>query len=742
MSLIFASAMFFSAVLLFLVEPMFAKMALPLLGGTAAVWNTCMVFFQAGLLAGYAFAHGVTERLSTRGRTILQLALLLLPLLVLPIHIRAGWTPPGGQNPIPWLLAILLVSVGLPFFMLATITPTLQAWFANTGHPYAKDPYFLYAASNLGSMLGLLSYPLLIEPHLRLADQSRLWTFGYGALVALVLGCAVIVWRWPSAPRDTHGPGESHNPAGESSAADSAARPSTATRARWVVLSFVPSSLMLGVTTTLTTDVPPIPLFWIAPLAVYLVTFILVFAQKPRVSHEQMIEKLPLLVLASLIPIVTKAQFPVFLLIALDLLTLFVAAMVCHGELAKSRPASRYLTEFYLWMALGGVLGGLFNGILAPLIFSWVLEFPLVLVLAALLRPSAQLTQEQQPRARLLDFALPVALGALAVGLIWACEAMGAKPGPVLHLMVFAPAMLLCLSFAKRPVRFAVGVAVLLAASLLYTGPYGHVLETKRSFFGVYRVTVDREKKFRVFFHGSTIHGLQHLDPSQRLEPLSYFTRIGPVGQLFTAFSGSGLLQRVAVVGLGAGSMACYGQPGQQFTYYEIDSAVERIARDPRYFTFLRDCSPKIDVILGDARLSLQNATDHQYGLLVLDAFSGDALPVHLVTREAMLLYLSKLSPNGVLVFNITNRFLNLGPVLGNLARDAGLVGLVQDDSNVSEAEQAGGRYPSRWVVMARTESDLGSLAHDSRWTVLPDRPDMPVWTDDFSNILSVITWD
>jgi hypothetical protein len=473
---------------------------------------------------------------------------------------------------------------------------------------------------------------------------------------------------------------------------------------------------MLGVTTTLTTDVPPIPLFWIAPLAVYLVTFILVFAQKPRVSHEQMIEKLPLLVLASMIPIVTKAQFPVFLLIALDLLTLFVAAMVCHGELAKSRPASRYLTEFYLWMALGGVLGGLFNGILAPLIFNWVLEFPLVLVMAALLRPSTQPTQEQQPRARLLDFALPVTLGALAVGLIWACEGMGAKPGPVLHLMVFAPAMLLCLSFAKRPVRFAVGVAVLLAASLLYTGPYGHVLETKRSFFGVYRVTVDREKKFRVFFHGSTIHGLQHLDPSHRLEPLSYFTRVGPVGQFFTAFSGSGLLQHVAVVGLGAGSMACYGQPGQQFTYYEIDSAVERIARDPRYFTFLRDCSPKIDVILVDARLSLQNAPDRQYGLLVLDAFSGDAVPVHLVTHEAMLLYLTKLSPNGILIFHISNRFVNLRPALGNLARDAGLVSLVPDDSNVvTEAEQSDGKYPSRWVVMARTQSDLGNLARDSR---------------------------
>ena len=743
MSLIFASTMFFSALLLFLVEPMFAKMALPLLGGSAAVWNTCMLFFQAGLLAGYAFAHGVTERLGTRHRTILQLALLPLPLLVLPIHIHAGWVPPPGRNPIPWLLAILLFSVGLPFFMLATVAPTLQAWFASTGHPQAKDPYFLYAGSNLGSMLGLLSYPLLIEPRFRLADQSRLWSYGYVVLGALVFGCAVLAWRHSSAKTEPQGRAPLHNPGGEILATDSIERPRLATRARWVVLSFVPSSLMLGVTTALTTDVPPIPLFWIAPLAIYLATFILVFARKPRVSHRQMIERLPFLILAAMIPIATKAQFPVLLLIAVDLFTLFVAGMVCHGELARTRPGSRHLTEFYLWMALGGVLGGIFNGLLAPVIFNWVVEFPLVLVLAALLRPAPEPSRVWGPNSRRLDFALPIALAALAIILLWICEAAGAKPGPALHLMVFAPAMLLCLSFAKRPIRFGAGVAAIAVASLLYTGPYGRVLETRRSFFGAYRVTVDQQGKFRVLFHGSTIHGLQSLEPSRKLEPLSYFTRTGPIGQFFHAFSGSGILQHVAIVGLGTGSLACYGQPGQQFTYYEIDSTVERIARDPRYFTFLRDCPPKIEVILGDARLSLRDAAVGQYDLIVLDAFSGDNLPAHLVTREAMNLYLAKLSPRGVLAVNISNRYLNLLPVLGNLARDAGLIGLVQDDSNVvTEAEQAEGKYPSRWVLMAHNQPDLSSLANDAHWAVLRDRPGMRLWTDDFSNIVSVITWD
>jgi hypothetical protein len=739
--LFFAVTLFVSASLLFVVQPMFAKMALPLLGGTPAVWNTCMVFFQAALLAGYGYAHGATERLGARRHAALHVGLLFLPLLVLPIRIPLGWAPPVEQNPIPWLLALLLVSVGLPFFMLSTITPTLQMWYANTGHPSAKDPYFLYSASNLGSMLALLSYPVLIEPHLRLADQRWVWACGYGLLLVLTLSCAVMLWRSPGVTAQNPSPGTGHNSRSPSSNVDNAAGPTRGQRMRWVALAFVPSSLMLGVTTTLTTDIPAIPLLWVIPLAVYLLSFILVFARKPILTHKSTVQWLPLLILAVTMSIVSKAAPPVWLLVLLDLLTLFVAAMVCHGELANSRPPTKHLTEFYMWMSVGGVLGGLFNALVAPLVFNTVAEFPLVLVLAALLRPRLG-PEAQKPHLRWLDFSLPLALAVMLAGLIWGLQAIGLKPGPLLHLLVFGPSLLLCLSFAKRPIRFGLGVGAIMLASMFYTGPYGHLLHAERSFFGVYRIALDPQKKYRLFFHGSTVHGVQSLDAARSREPLSYFYRTGPIGQVFTAFSGADILKQVAIVGLGAGSLACYGEPGQQFTFYEIDPAIERIARDPRYFTFLRDCSPKTDVVLGDARLSLRNAPDRHYGLIVLDAFSSDAVPLHLLTREALKLYLTKLAEGGILAFHISNRYLDLRPVLGNLAGDAGLVCLTQDDTNVSEAETQKGKYPSRWVVMARRQDDLGKLAQDPRWHMLSARAGTRVWTDDFTSIVGIIRWN
>ncbi len=718
---------------------MFAKMVLPMLGGTPGVWNTCIVFFQAALLAGYGYAHATTQRLGVRRHAALHVGLLLLPLFVLPIRVPSGWAPPAQQNPLPWLLAVLVVSVGLPFFMLSTMAPTLQMWYVHTGHPHARDPYFLYGASNLGSMIALLAYPVLSEPNLRLADQSWVWTCGYGLLVVLASGCAAMLWQSPaSAAQDSGGTGSPHSPRA-ASAPDRAAGLTVIQRARWVALAFVPSSLMLGVTAALTTEIPAIPLLWVIPLAVYLLTFILVFAKKSTLSHEWMIRRMPFLVLASTIPIVSKALLPVWAFIPLHLLTLFVVAMVCHGELAKSRPPTEHLTAFFLWMSAGGVLGGIFNSLVAPLIFKTVVEYPLALVAASLLRP--RLDPEENSSARWLDFVLPIALGALLAGLIWSLQAGGLKPGRLLHILLFAPTMMLCLSFGRRPIRFGLGLGALLFASTLYVGPYGRALHTERSFFGVHRVTQDAGGKYRMLVHGSTIHGVQSLDPSRRREPLSYFSRAGPIGQVFAAFSGPEIHRRVAVVGLGTGSLACYGEPGQQFAFYEIDPIVERIARDPRYFTFLRDCLPKIDVVLGDARLSLVKAPNRRYDMIILDAFSSDAIPMHLVTREALKLYLTKLSDDGILAFHISSRYLNLQPILGDLARDAGLLCLGQDDTNVSPAEIENGKFPSQWVVMARKRDDLGNLAQDERWQALPGRSEKRVWTDDFSNLLGIIRW-
>ncbi|HYA63098.1 MAG TPA: hypothetical protein VED66_07825, partial [Candidatus Sulfotelmatobacter sp.] len=383
---VFAGTMFMSAALLFLMEPMFAKMVLPLLGGTAAVWSTCLVFFQTVLLAGYAYAHASGRLLSRRAQTSLHMAVLLAALLILPFHIPGGWEPPARQYPVGWLLLLLTVAVGVPFFALSANTPVLQNWFMYSGHPSAADPYFLYAASNAGSLLGLVAYPLLLEPTLRLSDQARLWAFCYGLLLLLVAACAIVVWR-----RDPAVSSASALTLEDALVKDGGSQgPEVVTasrRLRWVALAFVPSSLMLGVTSALTTDIPPIPLLWVLPLGLYLLSFVLVFSRRPILSHPWLVRRLPFLILAALIPTVSKAVVPVIVVIPLDLLTLFAVAMVCHGELSRSRPSATHLTEFYLWVSTGGVLGGVFNAIIAPLVFSSLVEFPLALILAAALRP-------------------------------------------------------------------------------------------------------------------------------------------------------------------------------------------------------------------------------------------------------------------------------------------------------------------------------------------------------------------
>jgi hypothetical protein len=742
---IFTISMFVSATLLFLVEPMLAKMVLPMLGGTPAVWNTCLVFFQAVLLAGYLYAYATTKWLNYRVQIVLHIALALTPLAILPLHIPMGWEPPAQSSPVLSILAMLLVVVGLPFFVLSASTPILQRWFSQSGHKHASDPYFLYAASNAGSLVGLLGYPLLLEPNLHLSMQSRLWSYGYAVFLAMSVACATLVWRVqpgvvaaPTAPKEAPGQTE----------------PIAIWRQRlhWIALAFVPSSLMLGVTTALTTDVPAIPLFWVLPLAFYLLSFVLVFAKRPPLSHEWLIQRLPFLILVSLIPTVCKTKLPLLALILLYLSTLFAVSLVCHGELARSRPAVNRLTEFYLWISFGGVLGGIFNAIVAPVIFSTVVEFPLVLVFAALLRPPVDikpLPPARNARVKLNDWLLPIALGlcmtAVFLGLAHARITMG-RP---LIILVFGYSMLWCLSFGKRPLRFAAGLTALLAASALYTPAFGQVLHVQRNFFGVLRVTDSPDGSLHYLLHGGTLHGSQNLAPAESRVPLTYYTASGPAGSILhavqarTLFSGSGDLRKPkwAVVGLGAGSMACYLQPGESLTFYEINPAVKNIALDTRYFTFLRQCAPTAQIVLGDARLKLRDSADAGYDLIVVDAFSGDMIPMHLVTREALALYQRKLAPGGILAFHITNVYLQLAPTLGALAHDAGLVCLMNTETLMTQAQSDAGKLPSQWMVMARSRADLGTLAMDSRWISVSVPPGTQVWTDDYSNLLHIIKW-
>jgi hypothetical protein len=735
--LIYGLTAFASATLLFLVQPMFARMLLPMLGGAPAVWNTALVFYQAVLLAGYLYAHLTTRWLGGRQQWLLHAALVLLPLVVLPIAVPGGWQPPTTTNPIPWLLALLTVAVGLPFFVISTSSPLLQAWYARTGHRMANDPYILYAASNVGSMCALLGYPTLIEPRLALVEQSRLWSVGYVVLVVLILACAALVARSPAVAA-TPVPATTDVPKAASTTAE---KLSTSRRLRWLLLAFIPSSLMMSVTTYITTQIAPLPLLWVIPLAIYLLTFILVFAGRPLFSQRLLVRAFPLVLILLVILMLAQATQPMVLIALLHLVTFFLATMICHGAIAADRPAPRHLTEFYLWMSAGGVLGGIFNALVAPVIFPSIVEYPLVLALTCLILPRFG-ADAALPFFQRRDLALPLILGGVLAALIVSMSALGMQNNVLGLAVIFGPPALCCFSFSRRPLRFALGLGVLfLVSGVLYTSGQGQELATERSFFGLHRIMLDPTGRYHTIVHGGTVHGMQSTDPARLTQPLTYYYPTGPAGQIFAAYSGAHAKQRVGVVGLGAGSLACYQRPGQSWTFYELDPRVEEIARDPRYFTYLRDCAPDSPVVLGDGRLSLAGAPDGGYDLLMLDAYSSDTVPVHLLTREALALYLTKLAPDGVLAFHISNQYLDLKPVIARLADDVGLVCLAQDDLALSAEEAAAGKSASQWVVMARRSTDLERLGSNGRWTPLVAQPGTALWTDSFSSILELIRW-
>lgn len=734
MVLLFAVTLFLSSSLLFVVQPMIAKMVLPLLGGTPAVWNTCMVFFQGMLLAGYLYAHASTRWLRFKHQALLHIVLLAASFLALPVVLAAQHSePPATGMPIAWLLQVLLVTVGIPFFLVSSSGPLLQRWFTRTDHPRARDPYFLSVAGNIGSIFALLAYPALLEPSLRLAEQSSIWTGGYVALVLLTSACFYLAYRQSNVHRalDTASASTDVPAASEG--------PRWRQRIHWIALSFVPSSLLLGVTTFLTTDVAAVPLLWIVPLVIYLFSFVLVFARRAVVSHAFMVRMLPLWVLPLAWLIAFDTSLPVAIQAPLHLLAFFLAAMVCHGELAQRRPDGRYLTEFYLSMSVGGVLGGLFNALVAPLVFSTILEYPLALVLACALRP-ARTAGAETPLARRLDFALPVVVGGFALAMMFLLNVSHSK-APLALVMVFIVPTVLCFSFSARPLRFALTVGALMLAGGTYAAAQEHATHRGRSFFGVHRVFELPERNLRYLIHGGVVHGIQHLDRGKRREPSTYFHKTGPIGQVFTSFQGRPDKRRIGVIGLGIGTLAAYSEPGQEWTFFEIDPAIADLASDPKQFTYLADSPARKRIVLGDARIALVKEPARAFDLLVVDAFSSDAVPVHLLTREALQLYLQKLDTGGLIAFNITNSYLNLTPLIADLADDAGLVVRVQHDVLADPAAISLGKATSRWAVMARSEEALGPIAHDARWKPVPPRARPKAWTDDFSNPLSLVRW-
>ncbi len=945
MLLYFSATLFVSATLLFLVQPMVGKMILPQLGGTPAVWNTCMVFFQAVLLVGYGYTHLLTTTQPTKRQVMIHCGLLILPFVLFRLPFELGnWEPPTDINPIFHLMAKLTLMVGLPFMAVSTTAPLLQKWFIHTDDPAAKDPYFLYGASNFGSMLGLAAYPTLVEPWLPVAPgenestiqtQVHLWTLGYAIFVALVVGCAYVVWQALARKGDTANiPAPAPLPASEPKpvpapaaataitsspkrrGAKIATAPATSTvastpditaenvpndditllrRLRWIGLAAAPSSLMLGVTTYMTTDIAAVAFFWIVPLAMYLATFIFVFARWPWVwtgtPHTIVMFLQPCALLFLVLKLIANLSPPTWAEFLLHLCAFFTTTLMCHGELAKDRPSVKHLTEFYFWMSLGGVLGGLFNALFSPIVFQHgIWEYPIAMAFACCLRsnlvdtpqtliPGDTTAERPTPLGWSLDFAVPVVMGLIGYGMVYVGDNYNDKFFLLRRSYLLAVMVVAVLALSLRPLRFGLSVAALFLGIGLYDRLNDQLSYEGRGFFGLLRVRDQNQgvpfianeqiakrewKTYRTLIHGGINHGRQitrvlddkaveawiaehghvrledfsnikideALTLRKRREPITYFHERNGVAEIYyklswpneqppteirnmTGMSDSRMAAAMvglacgqdaalamaantqseppfAVLGLGTGLLASYAKPYQVVDFYEIDPLVKDMSivkgyvppwhsdrhnmgklNDPTFW-FLQDAQERwanLSVKLGDGRLVMKNEKNREkyYHIISLDAFSSDAIPVHLLTEEAVKLYLSNLADGGVLIFNTTNRFVRIEPVLSGIAKKLDLECLYCADWT-SDLHDHPDRYSADWVALRRKtpegwsgnggrplaerllakrkllrwngEPYTNSRGDDEelRWHEVAPLPG-PVWTDGHSNLLKIMKW-
>jgi SAM-dependent methyltransferase len=840
--ILFVLTIFLSATLLFLVQPMVGKMLLPLAGGSSAVWNTCMVTFQAGLLLGYGYSHLVTTRLGLKAQVGVHAALALVTISALPFVAPTEAPPTESTLGLTvWLIRTIVGTVGLPFFVVSTTGPLIQRWFSRTDHPRAGDPYFLYAASNIGSALGLLGYPFLLESNWNLAGQSFFWAAGYFVLAVMLVACGVSAIRSRARAEVV---------AAESERAESV---SWGRRGVWVLLAAVPSSLMIGVTQHIATDLASVPLLWVIPLFLYLMTFTLAFSPRVPMPRWALSWLTLIFVLVDGMIIMTGLHKPLVLIVSIHLVTFVLAALMCHRRLADDRPGTARLTEFFFWIAVGGVVGGVFNGLVAPLAFTLVYEYPVALAACLLLRPGrtggSVIASLDSWRGRASAFAegrvgIAVAFfaAAAALGIVWgvgtAVKAAGADQVYVEGSRAVA-AVGFCGVLAvlvRRPIVVALPfLAAVVAGQTLGKRSWGDAtIALERSFFGVHHVyvtsarrddgTVDPTKPVvHKLLHGTTLHGAQLFGPMERMRndgtrfvmesrvfPTTYYHQRGPVGDIFRhagntparraalesvtagfleAARGSTLsdagnpmmaagmiagwpaaaqrvgdagrvgspVTRVAVVGLGGGGIATYAKPGDHYTFYEIDPVVRDLATDPKVFSFVADArerGARVDIVLGDGRLSLAAEPDGTFGLIILDAFSSDSIPVHLLTREALEKYFSKLRPDGVIAFHVSNRYFDLTPVLYGHAKELGTTAYISEANATKDEASPRGVTPSRenvefmsassWVVFGKDRAVLANFAGDTPWwgPLQPGKGTrggpIPEWTDDFSDVLSV----
>ena len=727
---VYTAAIFVSALLLFSVQPLFAKMVLPRLGGSPAVWSVAMVFFQSLLLAGYVYAH-LLMRIKNRLIPILvHLALLIVAFASLPLAIAAGFSEPPTGGYAVWLLGLFLASIGLPFFALAANNPLLQAWFVRTGHPDSVDPYFLYASSNIGSFLALLSYPFLLEPLFTLRTQNLIWTAGYGLLIVFIAACGLLLWRSPAFVPSTV------------AAKSDAPAPSLATRARWVFLAAVPSGLLIAVTAHISTDVAAAPLLWVLPLSLYLLTWVLVFQSRPLLPHKWVLLAQPVAIAGVIVLLAVGGEQNLLLTLGGHQLCFFVIAMASHGELARTRPAPQYLTGFYVALSFGGMIGGLFAGLIAPNLFSWIAEYPILIVLAALCRP---IENERWPR--LGRFLWPLAI-AVALLLIVPSQMQGELSDFLEDHRVYVvgavavAGMLLAVAFDTARLKLAAIAALALVLVRVYPADDGRV-DTVRSFFGVHKIVTTPSGRYHVLMHGTTIHGAQkfaNADGSPvagRPEPISYYYKDGGIGQAIAAVrERKGAPLRVAAIGVGAGTLTCAAAPGETWKFFEIDQTMVDTARDPRYFTYVRNCQPDFKPVIGDARLTFAREADGLYDLIIVDAYSSDAIPIHLATQEAMKIYKDKLAPQGVVLMHVSNRHLELASVVVGIADANAMKSWVYDEDSGRDDEYI---FATNVVVSARNEADVGRLASSDKWEATDAKPNQRVWSDDYCNVLGAV---
>jgi len=731
----FTATTFLSALLLFAIQPMFAKMVLPVLGGSPSVWSVSVFFFQAALLAGYCYAHLLMNKAPPHLTGIIHLAVCVVAMICLPIGLSRWWGDPPVGEPYLWQLGMFTVSIGLPFMAVSANAPLLQAWFARTGHPNAGDPYFMYAASNLGSLIALLSYPFVLEPAFGVSALSYLWAYAY-VLLVLALAASFFLMRGAQAGGVPQTPAL---PAG----ADAGSAPNWMQRLSWIGLAFVPVGLITAFTVHITTDVASAPLLWVIPLALYLLTFVLVFRDPPLISRESLLFLHLVALVVMLITLSQTRHDNWFVTSATGVAAFFTTAMLAHRTLYEARPAARHLTEFYLCMSVGGALGGLFAALVAPKIFTQIHEYPLLLALSMACRPGALKLSDDRERRKdeLVMLWLIAAVGILVI--LWLPQlaamqrwtlAQWGGPTPIV-VMVLCAAMV---AYVRFPPRQLVA-ALLVCLALVWLPSAVNRGESQRSFFGVYRVAA--VGPFKILMHGTTLHGAQRFyddngNPVDDTTPTTYYYPGSPIGQTIAkrrevlgAQKG-----RYGIVGLGTGSSACHKREGESWRFFEIDPVVINIAKNPKNFTFISKCQPDIDIVVGDARLTMAREEDESFDLFIIDAFTSDAIPMHMLTREAVRMYLAKLKSDGVVVLHTSNRYLDLDAVLGAVLHELppGTAGIVVSDTG---ADRSYAQSISTVVIFAKSEEALAPYRAFSGVVELEDGGLRP-WTDDYSDIV------